>query len=177
MLRENWFSTTMSASLPRAVCAQWSSSPRLVSSNVSPKRSVISLSTSGPPAIHRRAWRRRVCGSASSKPSGNQYERTASGVVLTASSLTPSRTVVAPTRPVAESHLAQHARQQPGRRGLAGPRTPGGPLVVGVSRLDVVEGRIGRPFRTGSRVLSAPLRVLGGGARGASHGATPFPNE
>jgi hypothetical protein len=75
----------MSASLPRAVWAQWSSSPRLACSKVSPKRSVISLSTSGPPAIHRFAWRRRVSGSASLKPSGNQYERTSSGV-LTASS-------------------------------------------------------------------------------------------
>src|ERR671911_790426 len=127
----------MSASLPRAVCAQWSSSPRLAFSNVSPNRSVISLSTSGPPAIHRCAWRRHVCGSASLKPSGNQYERTSSGVVLTASSLALSRTVVAPTRPVVERHLAYHPRQHSGRRGLAGgPRTPRGPL-------DDVEGRIG----------------------------------
>ena len=32
-----------------------------------------------PKGIHRRPWRRRVCGSASSMPSGNQYERTSSG--------------------------------------------------------------------------------------------------
>src|ERR671920_1368224 len=129
----------MSASLPRAVCAQWSSSPRLAFSKVSPNRSVISLSTSGPPAIHRCAWRRRVFGSAWSKPSGNQYERTSSGVVLTGSSLAPSRTVVAPTRPVARSNLAQHSRQQPGRRDLAGPRTPEGRLLVGVILFDAVD--------------------------------------
>jgi hypothetical protein len=40
------------------------------------------------------------------KPSGNQYERTSSGLGLTASSLALSRTVVAPTRPIVESHLA-----------------------------------------------------------------------
>src|SRR5919107_3555314 len=79
---------------------------RLAFSKVSPNRWVISLSTWGPPAIHRCAWRRRVCGSASSKPLGNQYERISSGVVLTGSSLALSRTVVAPTRPVAQSHLA-----------------------------------------------------------------------
>src|SRR5215210_1198031 len=150
----------MSASLPRAVRAQWSSSPRLAFSKVSPNRSVISLSTSGPPAIHRCAWRRRVCGSASAKPSGNQYERTSSGVVITASSLAPSRTVVAPTRPVVESHLAYHPRQHSGRRGLAGPRTPRGPLVIGVSHLDdVVDSHRLGPFSTGSPALSA--RSLG----------------
>src|SRR5687767_11661699 len=151
----------MSASLPRAVRAQWSSSPRLARSNVSLNRSVISLSTSGPPAIHRCAWRRRVCGSARSKPSGNQYERTSSGVVLTTSSLALSRTVVAPTRPVVERQLAYHPRQHSGRRDLAGPRTPRGPLVVGVSRFDVVDGRLRGPFRKGTRALSALLRVLG----------------
>ena len=40
------------------------------------------------------------------KASGNQYERTSSGVVLTGSSLALSRMVVVPTRPVVESHLA-----------------------------------------------------------------------
>src|SRR5918997_2047193 len=145
----------MSASLPRAVRAQWSSSPRLAFSKVWPNRRVISLSTSGPPAIHRCAWRRRVCGSASLKPSGNQYESTSSGVVLTAPPPALSRTVVAPTRPVEESHLAQ----LPGRQGLVRPRTPGGPLVIGVSRLDVVDSHRLGPFRTGSPALSA--RSLG----------------
>jgi hypothetical protein len=78
MFRENWSKTMISARRPRGVSAQWSSSPPLARSNSSPNRSVISLSTSGPPCIHRSPWRRRVSGSALLMSSGNQYERTSS---------------------------------------------------------------------------------------------------
>src|SRR5919202_855599 len=75
----------ISASLPRGVSAQWSSSPRLARSNSSPNLSVISLSTSGPPAIHRFPWRRSVSRSASTRSSGNQYERTSSASLVSPS--------------------------------------------------------------------------------------------
>ena len=52
-----------------------------------PGRRHTGLSTLGPPAIHRCAWRRRACRSALLKSMGHQYERTSSGE-LTASSPT-----------------------------------------------------------------------------------------
>src|SRR5215213_748592 len=103
MLRENWSSTTISASLPRGVWAQWSSSPLRACSSTSAKRSVISLSTSGPPWNHHCIWRPNVSWSASKmSSSGNQYERTSSGLLTTISFLSvpdlrPTPLVMMPT--------------------------------------------------------------------------------
>src|SRR5918998_1923222 len=86
MLRENWSSTTISASRPRGVWAQESSSPLHACSSTSPKRSEICLSTSGAPPNHHCIWRPNVSRSASKmSSSGNQYERTSSGLLITIS--------------------------------------------------------------------------------------------
>jgi hypothetical protein len=67
------------------------------------------------------------------------------------------------TRPVVEHQLASHPRKRRGRRGLAGPGTPGEPLVGAGHR---------GPFGA-VPALSAWLRILGSGAHGASHNTSP----